>query len=54
MQHQVCRESLAGVLALEASPLEFDLTGAVVILRNDARSDLNALLKGSFTSTFLQ
>ena len=54
MRHQVRREALAGVLALEAAALEVDLSDAVVILRNDATGALSAFRKGSFSSTFLQ
>ena len=54
MSHQVRRETLGGVLALEAAALEIDLTDAIVILRNDSTGALSALRKGSFTSTFLQ
>jgi hypothetical protein len=54
MSHQVRRETLAGVLSLEAAAREIDLTDAVVILRNDAVGALAALRKGSFASTFLQ
>ncbi len=54
MRHQVRREALAGVLALEAAALEVDLSDAVVILRNDATGALSAFSKGSFSSTFLQ
>ena len=45
--HQVSSEPLAVVLSLEASSLEVDFTGAVVILCNDALSALAALRKGS-------
>jgi hypothetical protein len=54
MQHQVRRETLAGVLALEAAARVVDLTESTVILRNDAVGALTALRKGSFASTFLQ
>ena len=54
MKHQVHREALAGVLALEAAALELDLSSAIVILRNDAVAALSAFRKGSFWSTFLQ
>ena len=54
MRHQVRREALAGVLALEAAARVVNLTEAVVILRNDAVGALAALRKGSFSSTFLQ
>ena len=54
MRHQVRREALAGVLSLDAAALEIDLSGATVILRNDAVGALSALRKGSFASTFLQ
>ena len=54
MQHQVRREAHAGTLALEAAARELDLSGAVVIMRNDAVGALAALRKGSFSSTFLQ
>jgi hypothetical protein len=54
MLHQVRRETLSGVLSLEAAALEVDLSGAVVILRNDAIGALTALRKGSFASVFLQ
>ena len=54
MRHQVRREALAGVLALEAAALEVDLSDAIVILRNDAVGALSAFKKGSFSSTFLQ
>jgi hypothetical protein len=54
MLHQVQRETLFGVLSLEAAALEVDLSGAVVTLRNDAICALTALRKGSFASVFLQ
>jgi hypothetical protein len=54
MAFQVRRETLAGVLALEAAARIIDLSGAVVLLRNDAVGALSALRKGSFKSTFLQ
>ena len=54
MRHQVRRETLAGVLSIEAASREVDLRDAVVILRNDAVGALSALRKGSFKSTFLQ
>ena len=54
MHHQVRRETLAGVLSLEAAAREVDLAGALVIFRNDAVGALAALRKGSFSSTFLQ
>ncbi len=56
MRHQVRREALAGVLALEAAALEVDLSDAFVILRNDATGALSAFRKGSFSpgSKFLQ
>jgi hypothetical protein len=54
MAFQVRRETLGGVLALEAASRSVDLSEAVVILRNDAIGALSALRKGSFSSTFLQ
>ena len=54
MAHQVRRETMAGVLALEAAARVVDLTGATVILRNDAVGALTALRKGCSSSTFLQ
>ena len=54
MLHQVRRETLAGVLAVEAAARIIDLSCATVILRNDAVGALTALRKGSFASTFLQ
>jgi hypothetical protein len=54
MTFQVLRETLGGVLALEAASREVDLSEAVVILRNDTVGVLSALRKGSFSSTFLQ
>jgi hypothetical protein len=53
MRHQVRRETLAGILSLEAASLEINLCDATVILRNDAIGALSALCKGSFSSTFL-
>ena len=54
MAHQVWRETMAGVLALEAAARVVDLTGATIILRNDAVGALTALRKGCSSSTFLQ
>jgi hypothetical protein len=54
MAFQVRRETLDGVLALEAASRAVDLSEAVVIMRNDAIGALSALRKGSFSSTFLQ
>ena len=54
MQHQIRRETCAGVLSLEAADLEVDLSGATIIFRNDAVGALAALRKGSFASSFLQ
>jgi hypothetical protein len=54
MQHQIRRETQAGVLALEAAAAELDLSKAIVIMRNDALGALSALRKGSFSSTFTQ
>ncbi len=54
MRHQVRREALAGVLALEAAALEVDLSDAVVILHNSAKGALSAFRNDSFSSTFLQ
>jgi hypothetical protein len=54
MTFQVRRETMAGLLSLEAAARVVDLSNAVVILRNDAVGALAALRKGSFKSTFLQ
>jgi hypothetical protein len=54
MTFQVRRETMAGLLSLEAAARIVDLSSAVVILRNDAVGALAALRKGSFKSTFLQ
>ena len=54
MEHQIRRETQAGVYALEAAAAELDLSEALVIMRNDALGALSALRKGSFSSTFLQ
>jgi hypothetical protein len=54
MRHQIRREALSGVLALEAAALEVDLSDAFVILHNDAIGALSAFQKGSFSFTFLQ
>ena len=54
MAHQVRRETLAGVLALEAAARTVNLTGATIILRNDAVGALTALRKGCSSSSFLQ
>jgi hypothetical protein len=56
MTFQVRRETMAGLLSLEAAARVVDLSNAVVVLRNDAvgAAALAALRKGSFKSTFLQ
>ena len=54
MAHQVLRETMAGVLAPEATARVVDLTGATIILRNDAVGALTALRKGCSSSTFLR
>ena len=54
MQHQIRRETLAGVLSYEAAARIIDVADAAVILRNDAVGALAALRKGSFSSSFNQ
>lgn len=51
---QVHREALGGPWALEAASRVRDLSGAVVIFRNDSTGALAALRKGSPTSSVLQ
>jgi hypothetical protein len=54
MQHQVRRETLGGILALEAASRELVLSDAWIIMRNDAVGALAALRKGCSSSSFLQ
>jgi hypothetical protein len=54
MQHQVRRETLGRVLALEAAARELDLSYSWVLMSNDCVAALAALRKGCSSSTFLQ
>ena len=54
MPHQVRRETLGGILALEAATRELNLSYSWVIMRNDAVAALSTRRKGCSSSTFHQ
>ena len=55
MQHQIHRETLAGVLSsgYEAAARLIDVAAATIVFRNDAAGALAALRKGSLASCYL-